>query len=81
MDDEPQYDYAYDNKELVSSDEKKQKILKTLNGLTNHVAHSFTDAGFAMAEQAPIPQTFNDRLNLPNKMGVGLIRKDRRYSI
>lgn len=67
MEEEPQYDYAYDNSELKSNDEKKERFLKELGGLMSHVASKVAQVGSDMGADFK-PNPFNSTLSVPNGM-------------
>lgn len=69
MDEDPQYDYAYSNFELISNDKKKQNFIGEVKGLVSHVAHKVTLVASDIGADNRTPQ-FNDRLAMPNIMGV-----------
>jgi len=62
---EGQYDYAYENSELKTRNEKAEGVLKELKGLFGHVAVKVAEAGMDMGAENGVPE-FNKDLKIPN---------------
>jgi len=60
-----QYDYAYDNSELIENDEKKVKFMICLKNVIGHTATKVAEAGIQVGSQTRMPE-FNKDLNMHN---------------
>ena len=64
---EGQYDYSYENSELVSKEEKKQNFFKEVKGLFNHIINKSAEAGMTMGAQTEVPE-FNSTLSVKDPL-------------